>query len=83
MGLLSLIVFLLIGVFAGWAAGMVMKGRSFGLVANMIIGVIGSFVGGFVFSLLGLSAYGIVGSAIMAFVGAVVLLYIINILKKA
>ena len=43
MGIGSLLTFLLIGVLAGWLAGKIMKGKGFGLVGDLVIGVIGSF----------------------------------------
>lgn len=78
----SLIVFLLIGAIAGWAAGKIMKGRGFGIVGNMVIGIIGAMVGGFLFDLLGISAGGFIGSLVTATVGAVVLIFVIGIIKK-
>ena len=53
MGLIS---FLAIGLAAGWLAGQIMKGKGFGLVGNIIVGVIGAVLGGLLFGLLGLSA---------------------------
>ncbi len=44
--LVELICFLAIGVAAGWIAGLIMKGRGFGLVGNMVVGVAGAFLGG-------------------------------------
>ena len=78
----SLILFLVIGLIAGWAAGQVLKGRGFGLIGDLIVGVIGAFLGGWLFSLLNISAGGILGSLITAFVGAVVFLYLIRIIKR-
>ncbi len=75
--------FLLIGLIAGWLAGKIMRGRGFGLIGNLIVGVIGSLLGGFVFRLLGLSAYGYLGSLVMAVVGAIVLLFLIGLIRKA
>ena len=66
----SLIAFLLIGLVAGWLAGLIMKGGGFGLIGNLIVGVIGAFIGGFVFSLLGVSAGGLLGAIVTATVGA-------------
>jgi uncharacterized membrane protein YeaQ/YmgE (transglycosylase-associated protein family) len=59
-----------------------MKGRGFGLIGNLIVGVIGAFVGGFLFRILGLTAGGLIGSLVVAFVGAVVLLFIVGLMKK-
>lgn len=75
--------FLIIGLIAGWLAGLIMKGRGSGILVNLIVGVIGAFLGGFLFSLVGLSAHGFIGSLIMATVGAIVLLVIVAALKKA
>jgi uncharacterized membrane protein YeaQ/YmgE (transglycosylase-associated protein family) len=54
----DLILFLVIGLVAGWLAGQIMKGSGFGLVGDLILGVVGAFIGGWLFSLLGLSARG-------------------------
>jgi uncharacterized membrane protein YeaQ/YmgE (transglycosylase-associated protein family) len=78
----SLILFLVIGLIAGWLAGQVLKGKGFGLIGDLIVGVIGAFLGGWLFTLLGISIGGILGSLITAFVGAVVFLYLIRIIKK-
>ena len=53
MDVQSLIIFLAIGAVAGWLAGLIMKGRGFGLLGNIIVGIIGAVVGGFLFGLLG------------------------------
>lgn len=82
MSLQNLVIFLLIGVAAGWLAGRVMKGGGFGLFGDMIVGVIGSFLGGWLFGLLGISAGGLLGLLVTAFVGAVVLLYLIRLVKR-
>ncbi len=60
--LIHLIFFLLIGLAAGWLAGRITKGKSYGLVNDLIVGVVGAFLGGILFSLIGLSASGLIGS---------------------
>ena len=82
MDVTSLIIFLVIGAIAGWLAGTLMKGKGFGLLWNIIIGVIGAFLGGFVFGLLGISAGGLIGSIITATIGAILLIFIVRIIKK-
>jgi uncharacterized membrane protein YeaQ/YmgE (transglycosylase-associated protein family) len=74
--------FLATGVIAGWLAGVVTKGRGFGLFGDLIVGVVGSVLGGWIFGGLGLSAYGLVGSIVMALIGAVALLSLIRIVKR-
>ena len=83
MSLEGLLILLLIGLIAGWLAGIVMKGGGYGIVGDIVIGILGSLVGGFLFSLLGLGASGFLGSIIVAFVGAVVLIFIMRRLVRA
>ena len=79
----ALIWFLLIGLIAGWLAGLVMKGGGFGIVGDMIVGVIGSFLGAWLFGLLGIGATGLLGRIITAFVGAVVLILLLRLIRRA
>ena len=74
----SIVYLLLIGLCAGWLAGQITKGGSFGLVNNLIVGVIGAVLGGVLFRLIGLHAYGLVGQLVIATVGALVLLYLLK-----
>ena len=78
----SIIMVLVIGALAGWLAGKLTKGKGFGVIGNIVIGIIGAIVGGFLFSLLGVTAGGLLGSLATATIGAVVLLYIVSLLKK-
>ena len=78
----SIVYLLLIGLCAGWLAGQITKGGSFGLVNNLIVGVIGAILGGVLFRLIGLKAYGLVGQLVTATVGALVLLFLLKKLAK-
>jgi uncharacterized membrane protein YeaQ/YmgE (transglycosylase-associated protein family) len=35
---MDIIIFILIGLIAGWLAGQIVKGKDFGLIGNLIIG---------------------------------------------
>lgn len=83
MDVTSLLVFLVIGLVAGWLASVIMKGGGFGLIGDLIVGVIGAFIGGWVFSLLNISAGGTFGAFITALVGAIILLFILRLIKRA
>jgi uncharacterized membrane protein YeaQ/YmgE (transglycosylase-associated protein family) len=61
---LNLILFLLIGLAAGWLAGQLVKRRGSGWVEDLMIGVIGALIGGFVFRLLGVHVGGLIGELI-------------------
>jgi len=81
MGLLSWIV---VGLIAGWLAGLIMRGSGFGLIGNIIVGVIGGLLGGWIATSLlhigpGMSGINL-GSILIAFLGAVVLLLILRLL---
>ncbi|MCG8458844.1 MAG: GlsB/YeaQ/YmgE family stress response membrane protein [Holophagales bacterium] len=79
---MNLIYFLLIGLAAGWLAGQFMKGKGFGLIGNIVVGVIGAVIGGFLLGLLGFGAYGLIADLISAFVGAVVLIWAVRFVKS-
>ncbi len=76
--------FLIIGLVAGWLAGVLMKGGGFGMVGDLVVGVIGAVLGGWLFGALGISAGGgLIGSLIVAVIGAVVLLFLVRLIKRA
>ena len=70
-GILS---WLIVGLVAGALAGRVVRGRGFGCLVDIIVGVAGAFIGGI---LVGVFIQGVAGfweSLVVAFIGAVVLL---------
>jgi uncharacterized membrane protein YeaQ/YmgE (transglycosylase-associated protein family) len=76
--------FLIVGLVAGWLAGVLVKGGGFGLVGDLVVGVLGAFLGGFLFTMFGASAGGgLIGSIIVATIGAVMLLLIVRVIKRA
>jgi uncharacterized membrane protein YeaQ/YmgE (transglycosylase-associated protein family) len=81
MGLLG---WLVVGLIAGWLAGLVMKGGGYGVLVDIILGILGGVLGGWLFSKLGISSgSGMIGSTMVAFIGAVILVWITRVLKKA
>lgn len=70
-----------IGILAGFLAGKIMRGRGYGLIIDLLLGIVGSMLGGWVFMLLGLSATGLVGQLVTATVGAVLLIVIVRSLR--
>ncbi len=75
------LVFLIIGIVAGWLAGKLTRGHGFGVVGDLVVGILGAFIGGFIFRLLGVASYSFIGSLVTATVGAVILLWIIRKLR--
>lgn len=84
MGLHGLLVTLLVGGIAGWLAGLIMKGRGFGLLGDIVVGVIGAFAGRWALGLLGIAiGGGLFGAIINAVIGAVLVLFVIKLIRKA
>ncbi|MCP4779910.1 MAG: GlsB/YeaQ/YmgE family stress response membrane protein [Hyphomicrobium sp.] len=79
----SLIVLLIVGAIAGWAAGQIVKGYGFGLVGNIVVGVVGAFIGNWLFPQLGLWGADMIGIIISAILGAVILLVVIGLVRRA
>jgi uncharacterized membrane protein YeaQ/YmgE (transglycosylase-associated protein family) len=67
---------IIIGLIAGWLTGKLTRGRGFGCLADVILGLIGAIVGGWIFSRLGIETWGFLGSLAAATVGAVLLVAI-------
>ncbi len=81
---MGFLVWILVGLIAGWLAGQVMKGGGYGVLVDIVLGILGGVVGGWVFGLVGIwPGGGMIGAIIVAFVGAVILIWISRLLKKA
>ncbi|HBS91949.1 MAG TPA: GlsB/YeaQ/YmgE family stress response membrane protein [Erysipelotrichaceae bacterium] len=74
--------FIIIGILAGFLAGKILRGKGYGLIGNLVIGLIGSYVGEFLFNTLNLNAIGTLGSLLMSTVGAVAFLFIMQLFKR-
>lgn len=76
---MNILLWLLLGLVAGWLASVVMRTNSSqGMLMDIVMGVIGAFVGGFIVSLFG--AEGVTGfnlySILVATLGAVVAIWV-------
>jgi len=84
MGAHSIIAWIIIGVVAGWLAGLLVKGGGFGLIGDIVVGVIGAFVGGWLAGVLHISiGSGLISSIITATIGAVLLIFILRLVRRA
>ena len=54
-------------------AGLIVRGRGFGVIGDIVIGIVGAMLGGWMAGVIGLSAGSSLGAFILALVGAVVL----------
>jgi uncharacterized membrane protein YeaQ/YmgE (transglycosylase-associated protein family) len=64
---------LLIGLVAGWLAGLMFRGRGFGCVTDIVLGLVGSVIGGWLFNYFGIMGGDFYYSLAAATVGAMVL----------
>ena len=82
MGILAWIV---VGLIAGWLAGMVMRGGGYGLIGDIVIGIVGALLGGWIATTFLHVAGGMTGinlySILVAFAGAVVLLILVRLVS--
>jgi uncharacterized membrane protein YeaQ/YmgE (transglycosylase-associated protein family) len=70
---------IVIGLIAGWLAGKISRGRGFGCITDIILGIVGSFIGGWIFMRLGIFGGGFLYSLAAATVGAVLLVLIAHL----
>lgn len=71
---------ILLGLMAGWIAGLISGGGGFGCLGDIVIGLIGSVLGGWIFLKMGILGGGFIYSLAAATVGAVVLVAIARLL---
>jgi uncharacterized membrane protein YeaQ/YmgE (transglycosylase-associated protein family) len=76
----GVVMWLVVGLIAGWLAGMVMKGGGYGVVGDMIVGLVGAVIGGYLFGLVYVGESGLLGSILVAFVGACLLIAVVRFL---
>ncbi len=80
---MSILSWILVGLIAGWLAGTLMKGRGYGILGNIVVGILGAMIGGFLAAVLlgGDYVTGInLGTILVSVVGAVVLIWIVRLL---
>lgn len=83
MGFLT---WLIVGAIVGWLAGILVKGRGFGLLGNIVIGVIGAIIGGWLAGALlnisdPISGFNLT-TIVVAVVGAVIFLFVARLVKS-
>jgi uncharacterized membrane protein YeaQ/YmgE (transglycosylase-associated protein family) len=69
----SIFGWLLMGALAGWLSGELVRGRGFGCLGNILLGLIGAVVGGWLFEQLHITAFGFIGGLAAATIGAVLI----------
>ena len=77
----SVVSWIFLGLVAGWLAGKIARGRGYGCLTDILLGLIGSVLGGWIFSKLEIGAghSGWLYSLAAATVGAVVLVVVVHL----
>jgi uncharacterized membrane protein YeaQ/YmgE (transglycosylase-associated protein family) len=86
MDLQSLLILAIVGLVAGYLAGVIVKGYGLGLVGNLVVGVVGALLAGWLLPTLGLGfsiVNPLVTSIVYATIGAVILLVLIGFFRRA
>ena len=77
----NILIFILVGLIAGFLASRVVLGKGRGWFLDIVIGILGAVLGGWLADLLHISiGFGIFGQVVIAFVGALILLIIWRLL---
>jgi uncharacterized membrane protein YeaQ/YmgE (transglycosylase-associated protein family) len=82
---MDIIYILIIGAVSGWLAGLFVKGNSYGLIGDIILGIVGSFVGGWLLGKLGVHpnlGSPTVNLIVTSVIGAAVILFIAGLVKS-
>jgi uncharacterized membrane protein YeaQ/YmgE (transglycosylase-associated protein family) len=84
MTLEIVIIWLLVGLVAGWLASQLVRGHGSGPATDIIVGIVGAFVGGMIFRAEGWHApfRGYAGLIFVAFCGAALLLVIMKLVAR-
>lgn len=74
---------LLVGLIAGALAGLIVRGKGYGFIVNIVVGIAGAWIGNWLLHELGIFVNsGFLGTLITAVIGAVVLLALFGLIRK-
>ena len=79
---MNIIIWIISGIIAGWIAGLLVRGRGFGLIGDLIIGLLGGLIGGWLAGLMGIQASSLIAQILVAALGGVVLVAIIRLVRR-
>lgn len=80
---MNILIWIVSGIVAGWLAGVLVRGRGFGLIGDLIVGLIGGLIGGWLAGLLGIQASSLIAQILVAAVGGIVLVAVIRLVRRA
>ncbi|GAC1324092.1 MAG: hypothetical protein NVS2B16_13650 [Chloroflexota bacterium] len=80
----GIVAWLVVGLLAGAIAGRIARGRGYGCLGDIVVGVVGAFLGGLIITPFyrGDEITGIVGSTAVALLGALALLLVLRLVRR-
>jgi len=81
--IMQFLIWIISGIIAGWLAGLLVKGKGFGLIGDLVIGLLGGLIGGWLARIFGLTIVSWLGNIITAVLGGVTLVTIVRVLRRA
>jgi uncharacterized membrane protein YeaQ/YmgE (transglycosylase-associated protein family) len=86
----DVVTWIVIGLIAGFLAGLIVRGSRFGYITSLVVGLVGALVGGFLFKILQIPVSPTLEAGItikwiniiVAFVGAVIVLLIVGAIYR-
>ena len=78
--MIDLLYSIIIGGISGFLAGILSRGKGFGMIGNVIVGFIGAYAGNIIFNFLNISPDGgALKTILVSVVGAFAITFVINI----
>jgi len=80
----SWLVTIAIGAFAGWLAGLFLRGSGYGIIGNIVVGLLGALIGRWLFNAANLSLHlgnALLERVIIAVIGAFILMFVVSLLR--
>ncbi|MFW5692193.1 MAG: GlsB/YeaQ/YmgE family stress response membrane protein [Chloroflexota bacterium] len=71
---------ILVWIFIGFAAGQLIRGKGYGPINDMLIGLGGAILGTLLFGLFGVSVDGLLQTILVGVPGAIILVYLVRVL---
>jgi len=78
---MNILAWIIVGLIAGWLAGLVMRGGGYGVIGDIVVGIVGALIGGFIAGAV-LGGDYVTGlnltTIVVSFIGAVILVAILR-----
>jgi uncharacterized membrane protein YeaQ/YmgE (transglycosylase-associated protein family) len=79
MALDQIVIILLVGLVAGFAASHLVAGHGYGLIGDIVVGILGALLGFFLAGAVGIVVTGLLSEIVVAFIGAAILLAVLRL----